>query len=83
VRIDSTLEYDLLRSPVNTRNTTKISASGVDDETNNFSADGPVISVSFASGGVRKTRPSPIAANLSCTGPDGFFGVSVIADGSR
>ena len=71
------------RSPVNTRSTMKKSASAVDEETNNFSADGPVISVSFASGGVRKVRPSPMAANLSCAEPDGFLVVSVIADGSR
>ena len=68
---------------MNTRSTMKKSASAVEEEANNFSADGPVISVSLASGGVRKVKPSLIAANFNCAAPDGFLVVSVIADGSR
>ena len=64
---------------MNTRSTMKKSASVVDEEANSLSADGPVISVSCASGGVRKVRPSPMAANLSCASPDGFLVVSAIA----
>ncbi len=47
---------------MNTRSTTNRSASSVDDETNSLSADGPVISVSFSSGSVRKVTPSPMAS---------------------
>ena len=83
VRIDRALNTISLRSPVKIRSTMKKSASGVDDDANSLSADGPVISVSFASGGVRNITPSPMAANLSCALPDGFFVVSVIDAGSR
>ena len=71
------------RSPVNTRSTMKKSASLVDDEAVSLSADGPVISVSAASGGVRNMRPSPIAGKESLAPRVGFFGVSAMLAGSR
>ena len=49
-------------SGANTRSTANTSASAVDDESHNFSADGPVSSVSSSSGGVLKVMPSPMAS---------------------
>ena len=52
------------RSAENTRSTTKMSASLVDDETNNFSADGPVISVSAAAAPSGRSRHRPWRRSL-------------------
>src|SRR6266702_1120993 len=45
----------------NTRSTAKMSASMVEDEMKSFNAEGPVISVSFSSGGV-ETKAGPLGA---------------------
>src|SRR5215470_14286575 len=55
-----------LRSPPNTRSTTKMSASLVDDEAKSLTAEGPVISVSCVNGSLRKVTPSPDASNSTC-----------------
>ena len=68
---------------MNTRSTMKKSASAVEEEANSLSAEGPVISVSCAKGGVRKVRPSPMASNESLALPVGLRVVSVMAAESR
>ncbi len=63
---------------MNTRSTMKKSASRVEDEANSLSAEGPVISVSCSSTGVRKVRPSPMASKASLAPPDGFLVASAM-----
>ena len=59
VRVERALEDDLLQVRREDAHDQKQIGVLVADETNSFAAIGPVISVSFSSGGVRKVTPSP------------------------